>query len=107
MPQPGEIWLAEIPFTSGVAAKRRPVLVLWVDAADVVVAAVTSAAVRSSTDVPLQDWVAEGLRLPSTVRLSRLDCLEQVLLRRRLGMVTPQDAKRIKETWADRVRLRF
>jgi len=42
MPQPGEIWIAEIPFTSGIASKLRPVLVLWTDAADVVVA-VTSA----------------------------------------------------------------
>ena len=107
MPQPGEIWLAEIPFTSGVATKRRPVLVLWIDAADAVVAAVTSAPVRSSTDVALQDWSAEGLRLPSTVRLSRLDCLEQVLLQRRLGVVTPTDAKRIKQTWVEQVRLRF
>ncbi len=38
MPQAGEIWLAEIPFTSGIASKLRPVLVLWQDAADVVVA---------------------------------------------------------------------
>jgi len=43
MPQPGEVWLADIPFTSSVASKLRPVLVLWQDAADVVVAAVTSA----------------------------------------------------------------
>ena len=28
MPRAGEIWLAEIPFTSGVASKLRPVLVL-------------------------------------------------------------------------------
>jgi len=40
MPRPGEIWLAEIPFTSGAASKLRPVLALWTDAADVVVAAV-------------------------------------------------------------------
>ena len=85
MPQPGEVWLADIPFTSGVASKLRPVLVLWTDAADVVVAAVTSAQPRSTTDVALQNWSAAGLRVASTVRLSRLDCLEQHLLRRRLG----------------------
>jgi mRNA interferase MazF len=56
MPQPGEIWLADIPFTSGAASKLRPVLVLWTDAADVVVAAVTSAQPRSTTDVLLQSW---------------------------------------------------
>jgi mRNA interferase MazF len=39
IPQPGEVWIADIPFTSGTASKLRPVLVLWTDAADVVVAA--------------------------------------------------------------------
>jgi mRNA interferase MazF len=29
--RPGEIWLADIPFTSGSASKIRPVLILWLD----------------------------------------------------------------------------
>ncbi len=107
MPQPGEIWLADIPFTSGAASKLRPVLVLWVDAADIVVAAVTSAPSRSLTDVTLQDWSPEGLRVASTVRLSRLDCLEQVLLRRRLGALSKADAQRIMQVWKDVIQLRF
>ena len=107
MPQPGEIWLGEIPFTSGAASKLRPVLILWIDAADVVVAAVTSAAPRSATDVALQDWSAAGLRVASTVRLSRLDCLEQSLLRRRLGVVVRADANQIKNRWATEIRLNF
>ena len=72
MPKAGELWLAEIPFTSGMASKLRPVLVLWEDMADVVVAAVTKAAPRSPTDVSLHDWASEGLVVASTVRLSRL-----------------------------------
>jgi mRNA interferase MazF len=36
MPQPGEIWLADIPFTNGIASKVRPVLVLWIDVGDAV-----------------------------------------------------------------------
>ena len=107
MAQAGEIWLANIPFTTGAASKLRPVLVLWTDAADVVVAAVTSADPRSATDVVLRDWPTEGLRRPSTVRLSRLDCLEQILLKRRLGTVSPADAQRLKQVWADQIRLRF
>jgi len=107
MPKAGEIWLADIPFTNGVASKIRPVFVLWEDADDVVVAAVTSATPRSATDVALQDWAAEGLRVPSTVRLSRLDCLEQALLRRRLGVVSTPDAVRVKRAWAQEIQLRF
>jgi mRNA interferase MazF len=107
MPQPGELWLADIPFTSGAASKVRPVLILWIDAADVVVAAVTSAAPRSSTDVPLKDWSAAGLRVQSTVRLSRLDSLEQARLRRRLGTVPSADAQDLKRVWATQIQLKF
>jgi mRNA interferase MazF len=107
MPQAGEFWLADIPFTNGAASKLRPVLVLWTDAADVVVAAVTSAQPRSKTDVVLQDWEEACLRVSSTVRLSRLDCLEQRLLRRRLGVLTPLDAGQLQRVWATEIRLRF
>jgi mRNA interferase MazF len=107
MVRPGELWLAAIPYTSGVAAKLRPGLILWEAAADVVVAAITTAAPRSPTDVAPQDWQTEGLRAPSTVRLLRLDCLERSTLRRRLGVLSPPDAQRILAAWADKVKLRF
>jgi mRNA interferase MazF len=107
MPQPGEFWLADIPFTNASASKIRPVLVLWLDAGDAVVAAVTSARPRSARDLDLHDWQAEGLRVASTVRLSRLDCLEQSLLRRKLGVLSSNDAGRIKQIWADQFQLHF
>ncbi|MBE7499946.1 MAG: type II toxin-antitoxin system PemK/MazF family toxin [Verrucomicrobiales bacterium] len=107
MPRAGEIWLAEIPFTSGAASKIRPVLVLWEDAADVVVAAVTKSEPRSPTDCALQDWSAEGLVAASTVRLSRLDCVEQSLLRRRLGALSSADAEQVQAIWRHRLQLRF
>ena len=106
-PSPGEIWLAEIFFTDGSASKIRPALALWLDAGDAVVAAVTSAPPRSISDVALEDWQAEGLRVSSTVRLSRLDCLEQNLLRRKLGVLSRNDAQRIKEVWASKIQLSF
>lgn len=53
--QPGDFWVANILFTDGSAAKKRPLLVLWIDALDIVAAAVTSAAPRSATDVALVD----------------------------------------------------
>lgn len=107
MPQPGEFWLADIPFTSGAASKVRPVLVLWLDTGDAVVAAVTSAQPRSATDIPLQNWAASGLRVASTVRLSRLDFLEQRLLRRRLGIIESSDAGQLKRAWTNQIQLRF
>jgi mRNA interferase MazF len=105
--RPGEIWLAEIPFTNGVASKIRPVLILWLDAGDAVVAAITSATPRTPTDVALSDWKSAGLRVTSTVRLSRLDCLEQILLRRKIGNLPSSDAQKIRQTWADEILLQF
>jgi mRNA interferase MazF len=105
--QPGEFWVADIPFTDGTASKRRPILVLWLDGADLVAAAITSAAPRSATDFALADWKASGLRVVSTVRLSRLDCLEQSLLIARIGAISPKDAQAIKQVWASQVKPQF
>jgi mRNA interferase MazF len=99
--------VADIPFTDGSASKKRPVLVLWLDGEDVITAAVTSAAPRTPTDVPLRDWRQGGLRTASTVRLSRLDCLEQSLLLARLGHVSTADAQRLREVWAMHIKLQF
>jgi mRNA interferase MazF len=105
--QPGDFWVADIPFTSGSGSKKRPVLVLWLDGLDVVVAAVTSAGPRSVTDVPLADWRAAGLRVPSTVRLSRLDCLEPSLLIHKLGVISAGDAQQVKAAWSAHVKPAF
>ena len=102
--RPDDYWVANIPFTDGSGSKKRPVLVLWLDAADVVAAAITSASPRSATDVLLNDWKVSGLRLPSTVRLSRLDCLEQSLLFSRIGKVSSGDGQMVKQVWASHVR---
>ncbi len=103
----GEIWVAAIPFTNGIAAKKRPVLILWLDGADVVLAAVTSAQPRTQTDVLLQDWEASGLRVASTVRLSRLDCLEKSLLLNKLGHLSQEDADNLREVWKVHIKPQF
>ena len=103
----GELWVADITFTNGTASKRRPVLILWVDGADVVVASATSAAPRSPTDVTLQDWAVAGLRVPSTVRLARLDCLEVSLLLHQLGKLSNADAIRLKAVWDQFIKPQF
>ncbi|WP_258169571.1 PemK-like protein [Nostoc sp. 'Peltigera membranacea cyanobiont' N6] len=72
---------------------------LWLDGNDVVAAVVTSAKPRTQTDVSLNDWAGSGLRVASTVHLSRLDCLEQSLLLAKIGQVSESDAKRLKELW--------
>ncbi len=104
---PGELWVAEIPFTDGSAAKKRPVLILWLDGQDVVVAAVTSAKPRTVTDLILENWQQSGLRVASTVRLARLDCLEQSLLIAKIGTISEIDAQQILASWNLYVKPRF
>jgi len=105
--QAGDVALADIPFTDGSSSKIRPVLVLWVESQDAVVSAITSAPSRGVADVELNDWKAAGLRVPSTVRLSRLDCLEGMLLIRRLGKITDADASRLRAVWDSHVKPQF
>ena len=105
--QSGDFWIAEIPFTNGLSSKRRPVLILWLDGNDVVVAVVTSATPRTKTDVLLKDWTESGLRVASTVRLSRLDCLEKSLLLAKIGHVSRNDAQRLKKVWNYYIKLQF
>ena len=103
----GEIWVAAIPFTNGIFSKKRPVLILWLDETDVVLAAVTSAQPRTQTDVLLKDWSTSGLRVASTVRLSRLDCLEKSLLITKLGQLSQEDADNLREVWKTHIKPQF
>jgi mRNA interferase MazF len=105
--RPGEFWVVDIPFTDASGSKKRPVLILWLDGHDFVAAAVTTAPPRSPMDVPLDDWHASGLRRASTVRLSRLDCLEQSLAIGRIGAISAHDGDRIKDIWANHVQPQF
>lgn len=104
---PGDFWIANIAFTDGSIAKKRPVLVLWLDGQDVVVAAVTSAPPRTNTDIFLEDWQQSGLRRPSTVRLFRLDCLEQSLMLAKIGTISPASGQLLKATWESFVKPQF
>ncbi len=103
----GEFWLTEIQYTNGADAKKRPVLILWLDGQDAVVAVVTSAQPRTNTDVLLDKWVESGLRVASTVRLSRLDCLEQSLFTKKIGQLSETDAIRLKKAWTEYINLQF
>jgi len=95
----GDFWVADIPLTGGAASKKRPILVLWLDGEDVVAATVTSAQPRTQMDVPLNDWASSGLRVASTVRLSRLDCLDKSLLLVKIGKISETDAAQVKTVW--------
>jgi len=77
------------------------------DGEDVVAAAVTSAKPRRPTDVFLNDSSVRGLRVASTVCLSRLDCLEKSLLLAKIGQISQPDAAAVKQVWKLYVKAQF
>lgn len=87
--------------------KNVRILILWLDGDDVVAAVVTSSKPRTQMDVPLNDWAASGLRIASTVRLSRLDCLEKSLLLTKIGRISEADAEQLKAVWHLHVKPQF
>ena len=103
----GEIWIANIFFTNAIQSKKRSVLILWLDGDDAIVAVVTAAKPRTETDVPLDQWQESGLRKPSTVRLARLNCLEQSTLIARIGALSNRDAEKISQLWALHIKPQF
>jgi mRNA interferase MazF len=104
---PGDFGVANIPFTNGADSKKRPILLLWLDGEDVLTAVVTSAKPRSQTDVFLNDWSVSGLRVASTVRLSRLDSVEKSLLLAKIGQISQPDAAAVKQVWELYVKPQF
>jgi mRNA interferase MazF len=102
--EPGDLYLAQIPFTSGEPGKVRPVAVLWLDGEDCVVSSVTSAPPRGLRDVVLRDWMSEGLLRPSTCRLGRLNTMQQKLLTRSLGHLSQDDARELLRVWRLHIR---
>jgi len=103
----GEFWIANIPFTGGMNSKKRPVLILWIDGNDAIVAAVTSSQPRTKTDVILTEWASSGLRVISIVRLSRLDCFDKALLIAKVGILSKSDADNLKQIWSLHIKLQF
>jgi mRNA interferase MazF len=94
--QPGELLLIAFPFAGGSQGKTRPALVLLdTGDADVLVARITTQGHHSSFDVPLTDWQAAGLRVPSVVRLHKLATLEKQLVIQQLGHLQSGDRQKI------------
>ena len=101
----GELWLAEVEFADGTGAKPRPMLVLFSDPYDSVLAVVTSATPRTACDLPIREWEAAGLRRASTVRLDKLATLSHRRLWARLGHLSTADWQRVVDLWNEQMRL--
>jgi mRNA interferase MazF len=93
----GAIVLLAFPFSNSMGAKRRPALVLLdTGDQDIVVARVTSQAVRSPFDVNIVAWQQAGLLLASIVRVDKLATLEKRLIERQMGSLNDDDRNRVR-----------
>jgi len=95
----GEVVSVEFPFTDLQGRKRRPGVVLAVDANDVLLARVTTHEPRDAFDVPLMGWAAVGLPRPSTVRLLKVISIDARLVHHSIGILTDADRTRLAESF--------
>jgi len=101
----GDVVLCQFPFSSGVASKIRPALVLFDLGQDVLICRITSVFRSSSLDVPLSDWQSAGLLKPSVARLDRLVTAEKRIVLKRLGVLTPKDSDAVRQVWNQQMKL--
>lgn len=95
----GDIYLCQFPFTSGLASKVRPALVLFDLGEDAVICRVTSVMRAGERDVTLYDWQATGLLKPSVARLDRIVTAEKTVFLRRLGVLSAADQDAVRRVW--------
>jgi len=105
MPAPahaqGDVLVAWLVFSDGQGSKRRPVLVVQdFGDNDLLVAPITSQIARVTEDVVLSDWRGAGLKLASTVRVSKLATIEKSCVARKLGVLPSNELARVRETLA-------
>jgi mRNA interferase MazF len=99
--QPFDVVIVPFPYSDRLAEKRRPALVvshpdlsaklgrLWV-------VMITSTPHSQLGDVPLQDFVAAGLPLASTIRASKITTLDVQRVLRRAGRLSDQEQKLVR-----------
>lgn len=97
--QKGDVVLVPFPFADARATKARPALVLSdtryaQSTGNLILAQITSQAVRFPSDYALRDWAQAGLKRPSIVRL-KLATLASALVRYKPGAVTATDLKEV------------
>jgi mRNA interferase MazF len=101
----GQVVVVDVPFTGQTGSKRRPALVVSVEAfhrklLDLIVCPISSQPRYherpGAGDRPLKHWKTVGLRYPSTARLSNLLAVERKLIKRVLGTLHAEDLARVE-----------
>jgi len=94
----GDILQVQFPFTNQQGSKRRPALVLAVEAPDVTVAFITgNLGLAQSHDVVLQPTALNRLGKPSLVRVLKIAMLDRSQLHGRVGELTAVELQQVDE----------
>lgn len=102
----GDIVLIPFPFTDLSQSKLRPAIVLWIDSSgrDVTVCFISSQRVDNLTDHEFlldcadPEFLSNGLKVSSKVRVTRIATIECQLVTRRLGRLGSGQIQRLNLT---------
>ncbi|MEX2685098.1 MAG: type II toxin-antitoxin system PemK/MazF family toxin [Candidatus Sigynarchaeota archaeon] len=103
----GDVVLLPFPFTDLTTAKQRPAVVIsssWFNSnrKDIIVAAITSqvstSLARDEIHLPVQEQSRAGLPKPSIVKVTKIVTIDQSLVRKRLGSLSPKFMKKLTKT---------
>lgn len=101
----GHVIVVNVPFSNHSGIKPRPALVVTTEAfhrdlPDLIVCPISSQRRYYQQpglgDCPLREWRAVGLRHPSTVRISKILAVDKQIIKRVLGLLSPQDLDQVE-----------
>ncbi len=98
----GDVILVKFPFSDLESSKKRPALVLnsvsfHKNLSLITIAMITSKVevARIEGDLQFQDWSDVGLLYPSLLRLSKIATIENKLVSKKLGRLSPRDLSQV------------
>lgn len=90
--------LLKFPQTNLEKEIKRPAFVLAdLGDEDIIVARITGELYKSEYDYEIKDWQSAGLLLPSVIRLGKIATLHKRFVNKKLGNLSQNDIKKIKE----------
>ena len=99
--------VVNVPYTDGTGFKPRPALVVSAETfhrglPDLLVCPISSQPryfeKPGPGDCPMAGWEKVALRHPSTVRVSKLLSVDKTIIKRVLGTVIPEDARKVEKS---------
>ena len=97
-----DVVLLQIPFTDLTSRKVRPSVVIGKNGSDLFLVPISS--VLANTDIPLVEWKAIGLNVPSGVK-AQLATVEEKLVVKIVGQLTSNDARILNARLRSRLNL--